>query len=206
MRRHSLALGLILLLLLAAGGFIWLSGAWQSGPSMASARPMPKTIEAAAKPEKAPDAEAPKATTVNAVPRPVVTEEMLDPGRFRRAYMLMLDKGKLSLEETNDLQGYFSLPRRKEEEWTGMLRCRLLDSAGKVLAEDVMSAPDQLCVVLDGRGSEPKPVQLSVPGPVLFQVRLPHVRDAAQLDITRITGAGSFRRDQPVGTIALTGP
>lgn len=205
MRRHSIAL-LLILLLLAAGGGMWWTEGWRRNEATQEQEPPAGLSQSAvaAKAVSSDDQDGHGAVVKKAVlPAPADTP---DPGRYRRAYRLMLEDGKLTLEESTDVEGEFALPRAKPEEWAGMLRCRLLDAAGKVLAEEVMPAPDYLCTVLDSHRGEAQPIQLAVPGPAVFQVRLPRVAHAARLDVARITGAGSFKRDLPVGSIALNSP
>jgi hypothetical protein len=106
--------------------------------------------------------------------------------RLKRAYKLSLDQGKLTFLEAEDIEGDFAKPRRKPEEWSGMLRCRLVDESKAVLAEELLPAPDHLCAVLDPNSGSDKPVPYTVAGPVVFQVRLPRVKGAVRLDISRI--------------------
>ncbi|WP_133795249.1 hypothetical protein [Prosthecobacter fusiformis] len=139
----------------------------------------------------------------DAAPSPA---EDADPAHYRRAYLLSLDSGKLSLENTEDIQGDFAMRRGPQEEWSGMLRCRLVSEEGKVLAEELLPAPDHLCTVLDSYDGTPKPVSYTVAGPVMFQLRLPRLAAATRLDISRITGPGALARDIPVGSLSLTSP
>lgn len=100
--------------------------------------------------------------------------------------MLSLDKGALTYLEAQDIEGDFAKPRRKPEEWSGMLRCRLMSDSNTVLAEELLLAPDHLCAVIDPRSGTEKPVPYTAAGPVVFQVRLPRVKGAVRLDISRI--------------------
>lgn len=104
--------------------------------------------------------------------------------------MLSLDKGALALVSQQDVEGDFAPRRRKPEEWSGMLRCRLMSADGGILAEELLPAPDHLCAVLDPRSGSSKPVNYTVAGPVVFQVRMPRVKDAVRLDISRIIQPG----------------
>lgn len=138
------------------------------------------------------------------VPR-VLTD--MDPARFRRAYMLSLEGETLALEGVEDVEGDFAVPRRQRAEWGGMLRCRLMTQDGKVLSEELISAPDHVCQVLDSRAAGadglPKPVRYTAPGPVLFQLKLPRLAQARTLQISRVTGPGGPSGDQQMGTITL---
>lgn len=126
-----------------------------------------------------------------------------DPAHYKRAYMLSLDGNRLSMESVQDIEGDFAARRRQPEEWSGMLRCRLTDADGQTLAEEIIAAPDQLCTVLDSHDGPPKPVKLAIPGPVIFQVRLPRVADAHQLEVFRIRGSGNLTHDQRLGNLSL---
>jgi hypothetical protein len=123
--------------------------------------------------------------------------------RFKRAYMLSLDKGALTFLEQQDIEGDFASKRRKPEEWSGMLRCRLLSDTNAVLAEELLPAPDHLCAVLDPKSGSDKPVQYTAPGPVVFQVRLPRVKGATRLDIIRIIQPGEPPLEGLLGSIPL---
>lgn len=197
MRRHTLPLLVLLLLLAGVACMVW----QRPGPagveiSTNSVRPEMPVAEKAAPVQSGP---------VSAVSAPPPSPPP-DPARFRRAYLLSLDGGKLGLENAEDIEGDFATPRRRQEEWTGMLRCRLVSAEGKVLAEELLPAPDHLCTVLDARDGEPKPVTYTPPGPVLFQLRLPRRADATRLDIARITGPGALARDLPLGSLSLLPP
>lgn len=84
-----------------------------------------------------------------------------------------------------------------------MLRLRLLAADGSVLAEEISSAPDQLCTVLDAHAGPGQPVDYVVPGPVVFQVRLPRADTAVRLDISRITQPEDPARDTALGSLPL---
>ena len=115
-----------------------------------------------------------------------VQNDNANGSRFKRAYMLSLDKGSLTFVEQTDIEGDFSKARRKPEEWSGMLRCRLMSQNNTVMAEELVPAPDHLCSVLDPNSGSDKPVQYTAAGPVVFQVRMPRVKYAVRLDISRI--------------------
>lgn len=123
-----------------------------------------------------------------------------DPARHRRAYLLSLDSGNLTLEGRQDLEGDFGRPDdRGMESWPGMLRCKLLSATGVVLAEELIRAPDQLCTVLDGG----KPVTYRPAGPVIFQARLPRVAHAAQLEVYRVAARDGAAPDLLLGSLPL---
>jgi hypothetical protein len=126
--------------------------------------------------------------------------------RKRRAYMLSLDQGKIALVSQQDIEGDFAPERRKPEEWSGMLRCRLLSAENQILAEELLPAPDHLCAVLDPQSGSTRPVSYTVAGPVIFQVRLPRLPQAARLDISRIIqpeDAGQPGLEGSLGSIPL---
>lgn len=125
-----------------------------------------------------------------------------DPRR-KRALLLRFDRGALSLVEQTALEGDFAPPRRPPEAWSGMLRLRLLAADGSVLAEEISPAPDQLCTVLDAHAGAERPVDYVVPGPVVFQARLPRSETAVRLDVSRITQPGDPARDTPLGSLPL---
>lgn len=139
----------------------------------------------------------------NANPPPAAAGDDKTGPRFKRAYMLSLDKGALTFLEQQDIEGDFAPKRRKPEEWSGMLRCRLLSESNAVLAEELLPAPDHLCAVLDPKSGSDKPVQYTVPGPVVFQVRLPRVKGATRLDIIRIIQPGEPPLEGLLGSIPL---
>jgi hypothetical protein len=124
----------------------------------------------------------------------------------RRAYMLSLDKGALTLLEAQDIEGDFAPRRGRAEIWTGMLRCRLMSARNVRLAEEVLPAPDYVCAVLDARSGSDKPVKYTAEGPVVFQVRMPRMKEAARLDIFRIVNPGSSALEPLIGSIPLTPP
>jgi hypothetical protein len=117
--------------------------------------------------------------------------------------MLRFDQGALSLIEQTALEGDFAPPRRPPEAWSGMLRLRLLAADGTVLAEELSAAPDQLCTVLDAHAGPGQPVDYVVPGPVVFQVRLPRADAAVRLDVSRITQPDDAARDTALGSLPL---
>ncbi len=205
MPRHSLPFLVILLLLAVAGGIIWQKKDPEPSPAGRAASILAPDVLPS---EPAPDTSvaAMPSAPATAMPPPSATSPSPDPARYRRAYLLGLDGGRLSLENTEDVEGDFAQRRVTSEEWPGMLRCRLLSTDGKVLAEELVPAPDHLCTVLDAYDGVAKPVSYTVPGPVLFQLRLPRLPLATRLDVARITGQGSLARDQPVGTLSLLTP
>ncbi len=133
---------------------------------------------------------------------PLVSDDKTGP-RFKRAYMLSLDKGALSFVEQQDIEGDFAPKRRKPEEWSGMLRCRLMSENNAVLAEELLPAPDYVCAVLDPNSGNSKPVKFTGEGPVVFQVRLPRVKGAIRLDIYRIIQPGEPALEGLLGSIPL---
>ena len=84
-----------------------------------------------------------------------------------------------------------------------MLRCRLLSENNTVLAEELLPAPDQLCAVIDPKSGSDKPVQYTVAGPVVFQVRMPRVKGATRLDIFRIIQPTEPVLEGLIGSIPL---
>jgi hypothetical protein len=123
--------------------------------------------------------------------------------RFKRAYMVSLDKGALALVDSQDIEGDFAPSRREPEVWSGMLRCRLMSGDNVVLAEELLPAPDYVCSVLDPKSGTDKPVSYAVERPVVFQLRLPRVKGAARLEIYRIIQPGDPVLEGLLGTIPL---
>lgn len=125
--------------------------------------------------------------------------------RYRRAYLLSLDGGALSVVQAQDIEGDFapSSVGESAESFPGHIRCRLVAADGKVLAEEILPAPDLPCKVVDPRISAEKPLAFTAPasGPVLFQVRMARVPGASRLDIFRITGSSA--PESLVGSTAL---
>lgn len=141
----------------------------------------------------------PGATTANAA---ASGNDKTGP-RYKRAYLLSLDKGALAFLEAQDIQGDFAPKRGREEVWSTMLRCRLLSETNDVLAEELLPAPDQVCHVLDPRSDTTQPVNFTPPGPVVFQVRMPRVNGARKLDIYRILQPGEPPVENLLGSIPL---
>ena len=123
-----------------------------------------------------------------------------------RAYRIVMSElGACSLEAVEELKGDFRKPRSMKR-LAGMFSCRLLDTNGRVLAESTIQAPDQVCVVLDPQVTDaagaPLPSRLTSEGPVVFQVRLPKVEDAAALEIVRLAGSREPQGDErPLGQL-----
>ncbi len=161
--------------------------------------PMPAAPSAPAEPQKA--TTTPMATTTNSTPPPPGDDKT--GARYKRAYMLSIDKGALSLVEAQDIEGDFAPRRGKQEEWSNMLRFRLMSDSNTVLAEELLPAPDQACHVLDPRSSDGKPVDFTTPGPIIFQVRLPRVKDARRLDIFRILQPGEPATENRLASLPL---
>ena len=189
---------LILLLLLGSLAY-WLLG-------RAADMEKPQAASDTSKRESSTAPQTPDATTTAAqTPAPVipdVSDDKTGP-RFKRAYMLSLDKGALTFVEQQDIEGDFAPKRRKPEEWSGMLRCRLLSETNVVLAEELLPAPDYLCAVIDPKSGSAKPVNYTVAGPVTFQVRLPRMKGATRLDIYRIIQPGEPALEGLLGSIPL---
>lgn len=126
----------------------------------------------------------------------VVEDRLPGPGErysAARAYRLVLDGGVCKLEAVEDLSGDFRQPRGMLAS-EGMFYCRLLDAEGGVLAETTMHPPDRRCVVLvpdlENPGAPPLPISLTADRPVVFQVRLPVVEGASELEIVRLAKSG----------------
>jgi hypothetical protein len=206
----------VLILCLLAGLLAW-SGL-RDNSSAASAEPAPSETDAApssgpAKTRTAtppPSRQEPLITTAAPPAPPVGNRPRLDDSksgpRFKRAYMLSLDQGRLTLVDQQDIEGDFAPKRRKPEEWSGMLRCRLMSADNQILAEELLPAPDHLCAVLDPQTGGSKPVNYTVAGPVVFQVRMPRVKGAVRLDISRIIQPGDTPLEGSLGSIPLPSP
>ena len=114
------------------------------------------------------------------------------PGK-RTAFRVVLDGDTVRLLETEELQGDFHRRRGRLAWVPGMLYCRLLDSRQQVVAEETFAAPDQACVVVTphvaATDGNPSAVSVAATAPVVFQVRMPSVASAAQLQVYRVTGA-----------------
>lgn len=189
---------LILLLLLGSLAY-WLLGGAADVEKTLAARDTSKRESTNA--PQTPDA----TTTAAQTPAPAIpaaSDDKTGP-RFKRAYMLSLDKGALTFIEQQDIEGDFAPKRRKPEEWSGMLRCRLMAENNAVLAEELLPAPDYVCAVLDPNSGTSKPVKYTGEGPVVFQVRLPRVKGAIRLDIYRIIQPGEAALEGLLGSIPL---
>ncbi|MES2596838.1 MAG: hypothetical protein V4662_15955 [Verrucomicrobiota bacterium] len=147
-------------------------------------------------------ASAPAPAPASPAPKTAAGEVKEGP-RFKRAYMLSIDKGAVTFLEAQDIEGDFSTDRQKLDEWSGMLRCRLLSETDAVLAEEVLPAPDYVCTVLDPASQPPTPVTLNPQRPVVFQVRLPRVKGASRLNIYRIVQPGAQPLEGLLASIPL---
>lgn len=192
---------LILLLLLGSLAY-WLLGGAADVEKTRSARDT-STRESTATPQTS-DA----ATTAAQTPAPAIpaTSDDKTGPRFKRAYMLSLDKGALTFLEAQDIEGDFAPQRHKPEEWSGMLRCQLLSETNAVLAEELLPAPDYVCTVLDPSSGTPEPVTFNPQRPVVFQVRLPRVKGASRLNIYRIIQPGKQPLEGLLASIPLPRP
>jgi hypothetical protein len=129
----------------------------------------------------------------------------------QRVYRFALQDGRCSLEAIEDVRGDFRRSRVAKIQ-PGMLSFRVLNSRDEVVAEEAIRAPDYVCVALDPNTSadgKPTAAQLTSRGPVVFQVRMPIVADAALMKIYRVEGTGGTARDAEPGerllaTIPLT--
>ena len=217
MKRSRAAL--MLLCLLIGGSAAWWRlhhGGSNGGDSttMAGAAPAPvsSTGEGPSRPANgAPDRLATKGAASTATPvatnsGPASAGDGRTGPRYKRAYMLSLDKGALALVDAQDVEGDFAPRRGKEEEWSNMLRFRLMSDSNKVLAEELLPAPDHVCRVLDPRAPDGRAVTLAGDGPVVFQVRLPRVKGATRLDIFRILQPGEPATENLVGSLPLPHP
>ncbi|GEP44193.1 hypothetical protein BGE01nite_34840 [Brevifollis gellanilyticus] len=138
---------------------------------------------------------------VPASPGPKITAGEVKAGpRFKRAYMLSIDKGAVSFLESQDIEGDFATDREQLDGSPGMLRCRLVSATDAVLAEEVLPAPDYVCTVLDHNS---KPLTLNPQRPVVFQVRLPRVKGASRLNIYRIIQPGEQPLEGLLASIPL---
>ena len=84
-----------------------------------------------------------------------------------------------------------------------MLRFRLMSASNKVLAEELLPAPDHVCRVFDPRATDGKAVTLAGTEPAIFQVRLPRVKGASRLDIFRILQPDEPATETLVGSLPL---
>jgi hypothetical protein len=156
------------------------------------ASPLPEPVADQAPAAPAPTAAAPIGPEPHFLPQAPAGRE--GGGHFReaRAYRLVLDGASCTLEAVEEIRGSFRKPRAMARA-AGMLNCRLLDAAGRLLAEETMTSPDHLCVVLDPETPDadgrPTPAKLTRPGPATFQTRLPAFAGAATLEVVRLSGA-----------------
>ena len=200
----------VLILCLLAGLLAW--NGLRDSSSAASAEPAsPEAVTAPPSgPATPPPAREPLITAAApasppappSAPRPRLDDSKSGP-RFKRAYLLSLDQGRLTLVDQQDIEGDFAPKRRKPEEWSGMLRCRLMSADNQILAEELLPAPDHLCAVLDPQTGASKPVNYTVAGPVVFQVRMPRAKGAVRLDISRIIQPGEKPLEGSLGSIPL---
>lgn len=205
----------VLILCLLAGLLAWSglrdhSSAASAEPASPEAVTAPPSGSATTRTVTPPQAREPLITTAApasppvppSAPRPRLDDSKSGP-RFKRAYLLSLDQGRLTLVDQQDIEGDFAPKRRKPEEWSGMLRCRLMSADNQILAEELLPAPDHLCAVLDPQTGSSKPVNYTVAGPVVFQVRMPRAKGAVRLDISRIIQPGEKPLEGSLGSIPL---
>lgn len=214
MRRVQLLLILVLLLALVVW---WRQGQTPSGtfPTEAASRPPQPTPPSVPKPDWRPSVQsdhAPEpalpvavgAGKLSPTPNPRVSEDPVPLGpRFKRAYVLQLDAGKLTLMAQEDIEGDFATPPHPPETWSGMLRCRLLWADGSLAGEEIIPAPDHLCTVLDAHVGAAEPINYTVAGPSIFQLRLPRVAGAAQLSVARVVQPDTPASDTLLGIVPL---
>jgi hypothetical protein len=122
-----------------------------------------------------------------------------------RAYRLVLNGATCRLDGIDELRGDFKRPRAMRWE-AGMICCRLLDAAGRLLAVETLPAPDQICVVLDPHTPDttgsPTPAMFAPGGETVFQTRLPKVPGAVTLEVLRLSGGESIApQDRPPGQL-----
>ena len=202
--RHPLTL-LLVLLALAAGGFIWLQRrgtAPLAGPPQRPAPPQPLAL--AGGPALGALAPAPKP--------PAATSRPPTGGKtLQQAYRFALRSGQISLEGVELLQGDFH-KRRGTQPWRpGMWCVRFLDADMRVLAQETTAAPDEPCVVLDpnvpdAKGA-PQAAKLKLTDDVEMQMRLPPVSGAAWIKIYRIANSKPAGWDvEPMGQLLASIP
>jgi hypothetical protein len=134
-----------------------------------------------------------------------------EPGK-QTAWRMMLAGDTVELLAQEELRGDFPTRRRHLAWLPGMLLCRLLDGQQRVLAEETLAAPDHACVVLDpqtpGMDGMPAATTFAAPAAVVFQVRLPTLHAASQLQVYRLSGprpadAGAAVPGKLLGSMAL---
>lgn len=185
-----------------------LPGAGQAAAPAAKPAPVPAAVTSPAPASGAPPVD-PLISTAPAAMPPVTPAPVSDVAdekaektgpRYKRAYMLSIDKGAVTFLEAQDIEGDFATGRQPLDEGSGMLRCRLLSETNAVLAEEVLPAPDYVCTALDQNS---KPVTLNVQRPVVFQVRLPRVKGASRLNVYRIIQPGEQPLEGLLASIPL---
>ncbi len=122
----------------------------------------------------------------------------------QRAYRLMFEDGKYSLVAVEFISGRFA-QRRGPQGCPGMLSIRLVAGDNRVLAEEVIHAPDHICMVLDpgATGGQPAPARLTTTGSSVFQVRFPVDLVGTRLDLLRVGNLPLTAQDKPLASIAI---
>lgn len=131
----------------------------------------------------------PAASTLVSTGPVAVVPRVGDPST-QHVFRLMLDGNRCALEAIEEVRGNFG--RRRLLAWhPGMLCCRLIDAEGRLIGEQTVEAPDEVCVVLDPEvvGGPPGPVHFTREGTTIFQVGFPEIAKAVKLNIFRITEA-----------------
>jgi len=112
----------------------------------------------------------------------------------------------LAYVDAQDIEGDFAPKRGREEVWSNILRCRLLSKSNEILAEELLTAPDQVCQLLAPRSPDGKPFNFTNRGPTVFQVRLPRVKGAHRMEIFRIQNPGPPVTEILLGSLNLPKP
>ena len=119
-----------------------------------------------------------------------------DGKRELQAYRLTVKGGVVTLDGSTRIAGDFHRRRGLQPWMPGMWCVRLLDAAGRVLAEETANAPDDVCLVGDPQNlapnGQPRVTQFAGAGEeAMLQVRLPPHPEARVLKVYRI---GSLQR------------
>ena len=109
---------------------------------------------------------------------------------IRNVYRLIYHNGDFRLQTVEEVKGDFKSRRNRSAD-PGEWSCRLVNGSGDVLAEEIITAPDHFCTVLDPHLSAsreaPQATSMHFDGPHVFQLRLPRSDKAKEIQIHRVT-------------------
>lgn len=123
-----------------------------------------------------------------AVSNPLTPLAQKPRGSINQIFRIVFNNGSYTLDSVHEVSGNFG--KRRDDPWSpGMLYFKLSDSAGRLIAAQVVRDPGEPCLVLDESlpGATSGAAQLASVGPTLFQVNFAGPVQEGILQIYRIT-------------------